>query len=436
MRAKTDLAYWRARLFKERGSSHWYVEIAYRGVRHRLSLQTPNKEAGARKARSVYITVQANGWDAALAKYRPAMAKKRAGITIGDYIAAAESVAEVDPKTLQGYKIALRKIVADSFGFSDDRSKYDPHGGGHRAWAASVGRIKLAALTPAKIQMWKTSFLAKAKPDPVSQRSARVSVNSFLRRARGLFSAKILKYLAHLELPDPLPFSGVQFEPRQSLKYRSSVKAQELIIKAKAELAQTDAEAFKVFLLAVMVGLRRHEIDLLEWDSVLWDAGVIRIQVTEFFDAKTEDSLGDIAVDQSLLNLLRGYRARATGRFVIESDDKPQPEATWHHYRCQKIFEKLTAWLRKQGVKAAHPLHEMRKEFGSLINARHGIHAASRALRHADISITNLFYTDSRNRALPGLDHLLEEEDRVVPIQGEPLQIKRKHQVKRGRRRS
>lgn len=264
--------------------------------------------------------------------------------------------------------------------------------------------------------MWKTSFLAKAKPDPVSQRSARVSVNSFLRRARGLFSGKILKHIAHLELPDPLPFAGVEFEPRQTLKYRSSFQVQELIVKAKDALANSDPEAFKVFLLAVMVGLRRREIDLLEWDSVLWDVGVIRIQATEFFDAKTEDSLGDIAVDESLLNLLRGYRARATGRFVVESADEPRPGATWHHYRCQKIFERLTTWLRKQGVKAAHPLHEMRKEFGSLINAQHGIHAGSRALRHADISITNLFYTDARKRALPGLGHLLEEEEKVVPI--------------------
>jgi hypothetical protein len=59
----------------------------------------------------------------------------------------------------------------------------------------------------------------------------------------------------------------------------------------------------------------------------------------------------------------------------------------------------------------------MRKEFGSLANALHGIHAASRALRHADISVTYLFYTDARKRATVGLGHLLEEPERVVPIE-------------------
>jgi integrase len=373
------------------------------------------------RARDLYRDIWAQGWEAALDRYRPAITKKRGGLTVGEYITQASSVALVETKTLTGYCIALRKIVADSAGLAPDKSKFDSQGAGHKEWLAKVHAVKLAELTPAKVQAWKVAFLNRAAPDPLSQRSAKVSVNSFLRRARSLFSPKILKHLGHLELPDPLPFTGIGFEPRQSLKYRSAVQVEKLLAKAKSELAQTDSEAFKIFLLAVMVGLRRREIDLLEWDSVLWDAGVIRIQATEFFDAKTEDSLGDIAVDDSLLKLLRGYRARTSGRFVIESDFPPQPSATWHYYRCQKIFERLTAWLRQQGVKAAHPLHEMRKEFGSLVNALHGIHAASRALRHADISVTNLFYTDARKRATVELGYLLEEPEKIVQIKGEQL---------------
>jgi len=48
------------------------------------------------------------------------------------------------------------------------------------------------------------------------------------------------------------------------------------------------------------------EIDLLEWDSFLWDNGVIRVQTSQHFDAKTEESLGDVAVDSEALELLRG----------------------------------------------------------------------------------------------------------------------------------
>ena len=163
-----------------------------------------------------------------------------------------------------------------------------------------------------------------------------------------------------------------------------------------------------------MVGLRRKEIDLLEWDSFLWDIGVVRVQLTQHFEAKTEDSLGDVAVDSELLELFRGCRAQATGAFVIESNNQPKSGISYLHYRCQEVFDQLITWLRQNGVKGNKPLHTLRKEFGSQVCALHGVHAASRQLRHADIAITNMFYTDARKRALTGLGHLLKSDDNVV----------------------
>jgi hypothetical protein len=65
-------------------------------------------------------------------------------------------------------------------------------------------------------------------------------------------------------------------------------------------------------------------------------------------------------------------------------------------------------WQRsavKASTRKSHSI-PLRKEYGSLINKAHGIHAASKALRHADISVTNNFYTDSRARVRPGLGKL------------------------------
>jgi integrase len=76
------------------------------------------------------------------------------------------------------------------------------------------------------------------------------------------------------------------------------------------------------------------------------------------------------------------------------------------YYRCKSHFQRLSAWLRRQGVVDEKPLHTLRKEFGSLVNRAHGIHAASKALRHADINVTNNFYTDSRVRVTSGLGKL------------------------------
>jgi hypothetical protein len=92
----------------------------------------------------------------------------------------------------------------------------------------------------------------------VKQRSVRVSANSFLRRAKGLFSSSTIKHLEAVKLPSPLPFEGVAFEKRPSMRYRSGFDVFGLIETAREELSQAEPEQFKIFLLAVMAGLRRH----------------------------------------------------------------------------------------------------------------------------------------------------------------------------------
>ena len=43
----------------------------------------------------------------------------------------------------------------------------------------------------------------------------------------------------------------------------------------------------------------------------------------------------------------------------------------------------LLTWLRTKDVVSKTPLHALRKEFGSQINAHYGLLAASEQLRHA-----------------------------------------------------
>ena len=261
------------------------------GVRARWSLGPANLEAAATRARAMYLFLIANGWEATRAKYNPTAAARQADPTIGQFISPVQAVADVDPKTLAGYIGALRKIVADIAGLADDSRKFGC-GRGHKDWLEIVNNIKLSELTPKAIQEWKRAFLARAEPDPVSQRSARVSVNTFLRCARSLFSANVLEHI-ELELPNPLPFAGVQFEPKQNTKYRSDFDIQKMIATARDELAIPEPECFKIFLLATFAGLRRAEIDLLEWSSFLWAESSIRIEATRHFSAKSEDSYSD-----------------------------------------------------------------------------------------------------------------------------------------------
>ncbi len=237
-------------------------------------------------------------------------------------------------------------------------------------------------------------------------------MNSLMRQAKSLFSPGILKFV-RLELPNALPFTGVGFEPRQSMRYRSGFDVETLIEAAQKELP---VEQLKILLLATMAGLRRNEIDKLEWPAFQWGQRRVRIEATRYFHPKSEDSLGDVEIDGELLNVFRGFHAQARSTFVIESEVAPRPEATYSHYRCQRDFEALTEWLRQKGVPGNKPLHTLRKEFGSQVCAKHGIYLASHALRHADIAITSQHYLDKKRRVTVGLGGLLKSPDKVVPF--------------------
>jgi integrase len=197
------------------------------------------------------------------------------------------------------------------------------------------------------------------------------------------------------------------------MRYQSRFDVESLIRAAQKELPQ---EQFKVFLLAIMAGLRRNEIDKLEWQAFDWEKGVISIRATSHFAPKSEDSTGDVEGDPEVMELFRGYAARRTSDFVIESTVPARSQGTYSHYRCQKHFDGLIKWLRNHGVEVNRPLHALRKEYGSQVCAKHGIYAASRALRHADIAITSQHYLDKRESAKVGLGRFLSEPSNIVEL--------------------
>jgi integrase len=420
---KTDLRYWEKAIFQPtytrdgvvHAVSDWAAKIQHAGRRETFPLATPNKAAAAAKAKTIYLSLRSSGWEPTMAKFKPKAggASKTVG-TIGEFIEEVKAKASGRPKTIEGYCQAFRTIVADICGIDGGKAKYDYRGGGRDSWLKKVHAVRLAAITSAEVQKWKLRFLRRAGSDPIKQRAARVSVNSLMRRAKSLFAPAVLKFVS-LELPATSPFAGVAFEPRQSMRYRSPFNLEKLIEDAQRELP---SEQLKILLLALMVGLRRNEIDKLEWPAFRWKEGIIRIEATRHFHPKSEDSVGDVEVDPELLEIFRGFRARATDEFVIESEIAPRPDVTYAHYRCQRHFEALSKWLRDHGVTGNKPLHTLRKEFGSQVCAKHGIYAASTALRHADIAITSQHYLDRRKRSTVGLGNLLKASPNVVPIAG------------------
>ena len=280
----------------------------------------------------------------------------------------------------------------------------------------------LTILTPEAIQTWRIRYVKRAGEKPARQRSARISCNSALRQARALFSRQILGFIDPDLMQSPLPFSGAKFYPRESMKYQSRLEPGALLQSAKDDLFKSDPEAFKTLLLALGAGLRRGEIDRLLRRQIDLTAGVIRIEATEVGGLKTEDSAGTVPIDVGLVSLLRGFKGKVHGQYVIAGGGGMTASKPWgQRYRCADVFERVTQWLRTHGVEDARPIHTLRKEAGSIIATKAGIQAASQFLRHADIQVTSMHYADHKERVVVEIGALLEPENVTAILQHAPI---------------
>jgi site-specific recombinase XerD len=404
---KTDARYWMRKVsFHTRDSRTYSVHIQHDNQRRRIGLKTTDKEQAGALALECYLKLRALGWEETLRWCKgDSTAAKKSDVTIGEYLEAVTAKSPIYPKTIQSYAKALRKIAGD-IAVETKREKRDA--------------IKLRTLTAEKIEAWRIEFIKRKATDPLKEKSARISASAFIGRARSLFSRETVARVRDIvELPEPPPFSGVKVDYVRVPRYRSTFDMATLLESAREELATSKPEQFKIFLLASMAGLRRNEIDKLSWTAFRWKEGVIRIEATRFFRPKSHDSEGDVLVDPELMEIFRGYHARRRSEFVIESDFSPNASALYDHYRAEREIRDLIDWLRLKGVVSKTPLHTLRKEFGSQINARYGLTAAQEQLRHANVAVTAAHYVENKHRSVLGFGHLLKGERTIIPMDGE-----------------
>jgi integrase len=422
--SKNDVRYWLARVFKPRSvqrtrvyeAAFYFARFQYAGRRMALSLGTANQMEAAARAKERYLYLTTNGWRPFLAKYRSDHESAeldipvKTNITVGEFIEAAAAASSLAPSTIGPYARAFRRIAAEVFGIKGGRKRFDYRTGGNQQWLDKVHAVPLALITPEKISDWKKKFVARAGNDIIARRRATVSCNSFVRQARALFSRRtVLDKLKGIELPAILPFDGVSVERRTNQKfYGCGIDPYQLMRDAIAELGETRPEELKAFLLALVLGLRRRECDTLEWASFDFQASTVHVLPTRWYALKTNESAAELPVEPEILELFRGWRARAAGDFVIESNREPKA-VDYQWYRCELVFNNLLAWLRAKRIQATKPFHALRKLYGSMLAEKHGLHAASSGLRHADLRTTSEVYVDRRVKVTPGLGAVFSE---------------------------
>jgi integrase len=436
--AKTHQDYWLGRLRKRSyltsdGKSEveiplWQVRLFAAGKEAWFNLGTANQAAAAVKARDIYVFLKANGWDATIAKFKPdSDVAPRLNLTVGEFLNSVKATGYLRPRTFLNYQNCLRTIVSETFGVKGDRTKYDYRHGGNKKWIGRIDGIRLERVTPARVIEWQRRRIKQAGNSPTDIASAKRTANSYVRCARSLFCKDILKRVKGVQLPSKMPFDGVELFESGSTKYVSKVDVHPLIAAAKNELKPEKPEIYKAFLLGLFAGMRRGEIDLAEWRMVDWRNGVIKLEETDWLHLKTNDSAGEITIDPEVMAELRQLMPAGNSRFIITSEvtlgkgekkrtriRRPRNDSARPYYRCEPIFDQLNEWLRSKGVTANKPLHEMRKEIGALIATEHGIYAASRFLRHSDITTTARHYAEHKARISVGLGKLLDTEIKPV----------------------
>ena len=416
---KTHVNFWRGRLRRQRYGSKadgtyreapaFYVRINHQGREHAFTFRTLNETVAATNARDIYVSILKDGWDAVLRKHQSSAAQTVDNPTVGQFLDEVSAKAGLRVRTFRNYTSCFRTIIAEIFKIRGEGSKFDYHGDGHAQWRTRVDAVKLAKITPARIQAWKVARIKAAGESPAAQRSAKRTVNSYIRCSRALFSRKISKFI-NITLPEPLPFEGVEMEQSGSMKYQSTIVVADLVTAAKKDLKKEHPEAYKIFLLGLFAGLRRNEIDGLEWSALDWQGNAIHVKNTDVLHLKSDESEAVVAVDVEVMAELEEFDKQKQTKFVITSDRPPRPDSELAYYRCEPHFNYLTAWLRGKGITANKPIHELRKELGALIASKHGIYAASHLLRHSDISTTARHYADQKHRVTAGLGNLLNDE--------------------------
>jgi integrase len=409
--AKTDSRYWRDKVF-QRTNDEFHVRIRFGGTQYRWPLKTASRDQAAAKARDIYLSLMAHGYEATATKFKPWEVEVKDGancVTVGEFIEAIRAVAPVRATTFTTYERKLRFLVSQMKAVEGTKARYDYVNKGFEKWRKKVDAVPLEELTPEKVMKWRVRYISEAGTDPIKANGARQTAASIIRNAKALFSPRLLRNLS-LNLPSPLPFDGVDLGKRPRTRYKSKVDAPKLIKDAHDELKERKPEIFKIFLLSMGAGLRRSEIDKLTWKQFDWKRGILSVETNEYGDVKTEASAETIDIGADMLAFFKEHFEQRDSEFVVSSAVEAGRPKHWNHYRCDHHFKEFITWLRDKKVDTRNPIHTLRKEFGSLVNQKFGLFAASAALRHSSISVTREHYVDRKERIALNLSDLLPKE--------------------------
>jgi integrase len=188
-----------------------------------------------------------------------------------------------------------------------------------------------------------------------------------LKNAASVFAKSNLQSMGLVEIQNPFVQLVRPKVDREPFQAPSREWITQLMRRGVDEL-QGDTRL--AFVLPLGTGLRWGEIISLKWEDVQQDG--VRVPAAR--------AKGRRARVVPMGKKVQSVLTKARGQDLVITED------------AKEIHEKLCVWLRAQGVKDSKPVHYLRKCFGSLAVADHGIFLASKLLGHSSINLTASTY--------------------------------------------
>ena len=423
--SKNTAAYWQQKVFREQKhdpdddsreksarwvSAHFYVRMQVGTERRKIRLESTTSEEAGKESAKLYREISANGWPTKKARKKTVPSTEtiesdnREG-SVGQWIAAATVVATVRKDTAKKYAESLRTIVGDIIELSKSRKK---------ECRAKIDNFLLDDLTIDKIRAWMLKRTDATGRNVGQVRRANTTTRSLIVNARSLFTSAIQESMGFSIENQRNPFRTLKLPRKTVLRYTSKFDARLLLSKAAEELSEecngidTESryEQWKILYLALIAGLRYREIDNLRVQDVSTSIRKISIRAHDDYEPKTESSEAEVTVSEGAAKILEQMLKKTKGKWVV-ADGKSKKAAA---YRTGAHHEKLLDWLRnyeERGIKPLadiqKPLHELRKEAGTLVKSQHGLLEAKDFLRHSDIATTAAYYVGSEGEITTGL---------------------------------
>lgn len=350
----------------------YYIHVQHLKYRHKKVLETNIQRIAIERAKKFIDSVVSQSWD----EVRQSRNSVKAS-NLQEVFDLYDKLAVIDPRSIRTNKSCMMLIVAATLG--------EP---------TKPRQVLLSSLTPDMLRKYQMAvvnrYVAKVResgtdPDLEGQereareRALRTSMST-IHQARSLFTKRHDLVTQYSDAGLIIPPNIDEFMTCKLLGKR--VKSDYLVppdtvvksaFKEIEKLRDSDPHAYIAFWFAVGAGLRRREIQRLQWEHIIERDGFLWVSGGIGKDGeRIEVPIQTKAVEKILP--LRKTSGRVLGDEV---------GLEWAN--------RLNTWMRHLGWQTEKKLHELRAYVGSLIYRQNPV-MAMKFMRHKSIAITERFY--------------------------------------------